>query len=520
MPALNAAGTSGVSKTNLGVLKQFVPAAPVADRTATVNGTAIPIGILPIVGPNYVNQGTWLGTTDYNLNDSNQLHFRLIHNKLDSLDTAANLPAFWTTLPQRYALVTASLFHTYSPKMTSETRLGYNRFTQFFVDPGLKFPGLDRFPNITDEGDLGINMGPDPNAPQSTVQNLYQIVHNVTWNSGKHTVKFGADIRDSISPQHFIQRERGDYLYGSLESYLHDVVPENLAERNFGTTQYYGNQIATYLYVQDDYHMTPHLTVNLGLRWERTSVPLTMGLQSLNSIASVPGVIQFNSPKTSNKNFAPRMGFAYSPGNKGTTSIRGGFGMAYDVIFDNVGSTAYPPQLSSTVDAENFPSVFKAPFLANGGLAPGKVASGANLNQADARSATSSYIPDQVLPYSIQWTLGVQQQLHNDYTVEVRYVGTRGVHLLVQNQMFRVAPVQSDHSLPTYLSQPTQATLDSLPLTLAQLQAANKNPVLGPLGFDSTVTWWPPIGNSFYHGLATQVTRRFSHGLQFIGAYT
>src|SRR5205814_10691277 len=163
-------------------------------------------------------------------------------------------------------------------------------------------------------------------------------------------------------------------------------------------------------------------------------------------------LITFAAPKTNNKNFAPRIGLAYSPGGKGTTSIRAGFGMAYDVIFDNVGSTAYPPQLSSTVDAENFPTVFKTPFLANGGLAPGKVASGANLNQADARGATSSYIPDQVLPYSIQWTLGVQQQMHHDYTVEVRYVGTRGVHLLVQNQMFRAAPVQPDRSLPTYLS--------------------------------------------------------------------
>ena len=520
MPALNATSTAGVSKTNLDVMKQYVPPAPSGDSFTTVNGVRIPIGILPIVGPNYVNQQTWVGSSDYNLNPTNQLRFRMIRNKLDSLDTAATLPAFWTTLPQRYLLTTAALYHTFSPRMSSETRLGYNRFTQFIVDPGFKFPGLDRFPNITAEEDLGINIGPDQNAPQSTVQNLYQIVQNFSWNVGKHSFKFGADIRDSISPQHFIQRERGDYLYVNLESYLHDVVPENLAERNFGTTDYYGNQWATYLYAQDDWRLTPHLTMNLGLRWERTTVPLGMKLQVLNAISSVPGVIDFREPKTASKNFAPRIGLAYSPGGKGKTSIRAGFGMAYDVIFDNVGSTAYPPQLSATVDAENFPNVFTAPFLAKGGLAPGKVASGANLNQADARSATSSYIPDQTLPYSIQWTLGVQQQWARDYTVEVRYVGTRGVHLLVQNQMFRVAPVQPDRSLPTYLARPSQATLDASTLTLGQLQSISRNPILGPLGFDSTITWWPPIGNSFYHGLAAQVTRRFSRGLQFVGAYT
>ena len=245
-----------------------------------------------------------------------------------------------------------------------------------------------------------------------------------------------------------------------------------------------------------------------------------MNLQKLNAISNVPGLLDFKAPKTNNKNFAPRIGLAYSPGNKGKTSIRAGFGMAYDVIFDNVGSTAYPPQLSATVDADNFPAVFRAPFLANGGLKPGSVAAGANLNRADARAATSSYIPDQVLPYSIQWTLGVQRQMHNDYTVEVRYVGTRGVHLLVQNRMFRFAKVTKDRSLPTYLSAPSQATLNALPLTLAQIQAINNNPVLGPLGFASNVVWWPPIGNSHYHGLASQITRRFSHGMQFVGAYT
>jgi len=518
MPALT--GTTGVSKTNLDVLKQYVPAAPSADSTTSVNGVAIPIGILPIVGPNYVNQQTFVGSSDLNINPTNQLRFRIVRNKLDSLDTAANLPAFWTTLPQRYLLTTAALYHTFSSNMSSETRLGYNRFTQFFVDPGIKFPGLDRFPNITPEEDLGVNIGPDPNAPQSAVQNTYQIVQNFSWIVGKHSFKFGGDIRDSISPQHFIQRERGDYLYLNLESYLHDVVPENLAERNFGTTDYYGNQWATYLYAQDDWHLAPHLTMNLGVRWERTTVPLGMKLQTLNAISNVPGLIDFRAPKTASKNFAPRIGFAYSPGGAGKTSIRAGFGMAYDVIFDNVGSTAYPPQLSATVDAENFPTVFTAPFLAKGGLAPGKVASGANLNLADARAATSSFIPDQTLPYSIQWTLGVQQQWARDYTVEVRYVGTRGVHLLVQNQMFRFAPVQADRTLPTYLSRPSQAALDASTLTLAQLQAISRNPVLGPLGFTSNITWWPPIGNSFYHGLATQVTKRMSRGLQFVGAYT
>src|SRR5262249_13060573 len=158
--------------------------------------------------------------------------------------------------------------------------------------------------------------------------------------------------------------------------------------------------------------------------------------------------------------------------------------------------------------------------LANGGMKPGSIATGANLSQADARAASSSFIPDQVLPYSIQWTLGVQQQVHNDYTVEVRYVGTRGVHLLVQNRLDRFAKATQDRTLPTYLQRPSQATLDALTLTLPQIQAVNNNPILGPLGFPGNIVQFAPMGNSFYHGLATQVTRRFSHGLSFVTAYT
>jgi hypothetical protein len=512
----------GLSRTNLGVLKQFATPAPVANATTTVNGVPIPVGILPIAGKNYTNQYAVVGSSDYNVSDRDQLRGRFVYNRLDQLDNLANLPAFWTTLPQRFDLFTLAHYHTFSANLLNEWRIGFNRFSQNYIDPGIVFPGLDRFANITSE-ELGLNIGPDPNAPQSAIQNTYQLVDNLTWNSGRHNVKFGFDGRRSISPQHFIQRERGDYVYSTLQRFLRDEVPDNLAERNLGTTQYYGNQWATYLYGQDDWHIRRNLTINVGLRWERTTVPTTMKLQTLNAISSVPGLIQFTEPKTNNKGFAPRIGLAYSPGTSGNTSIRAGFGMAYDVIFDNVGSTAYPPQLSATVDAENFPTLYRTPFLANGGIRPGSVATGTSLTQAQARAATSSYIPDQVLPYSVQWTLGVQHQFAQDYTLEVRYLGTRGVHLLVQNQMFRFPLTTPTQNLPTYFARPSQAALDALPLTLAQMQAnaaARRNPILGPQGFASTITWWPPIGNSEYHGLATQLTRRFARGLQLIVSHT
>jgi hypothetical protein len=514
---------TGLSKNNYSILKQYVPAAPTASDSTTVDGVKIPIGILPVPGASFTNQYTAIASVDYNPTSNDQFRGRFVYNKNSSLDTAANLPTFWTAVPQKFYLASLANYHTFSPTLTNELRLAYNRFSQFYTVPGgLSFPGLDVFPNITIDNDLGIQIGPDGNAPQYAVQNTYQLVENLSWNKGKHMLKFGFDGRNVISPQHFIQRERGDYNWPDLESYLHDLVPDDLAERNLGSTSYYGNQWATYLYGNDSWRVRRNVTVNLGIRWERTTVPLGMGLQSLNHISDVPGLITFGSPKTSNKNFAPRIGIAYSPGSSGKTSIRAGFGMAYDVIFDNVGSTAYPPQLSSTYDAGNFPNIFKAPFLANGGIAPGSLAGGGNLNQVDARQSTSSFLPDQVLPYSIQWNIGAQHVFHNDYTFEARYLGTRGVHLLVQDRLNMISKVTPDRYLPTYLTAPTQAQLDSLTWTLTKIQAfSNLEPRYAAAGFDgAAVVGFMPWGNSTYNGLALQMTRRFAKGFQLVGAYT
>jgi hypothetical protein len=540
-------GTPGFSTTNYNIFKKFVPAAPTAgDSTLFCPGSdcasakdpraiTIPTGVLPISGSYFNNYYTVVGSVDYNVSDKDQVRGRFIWNRSDSLDNNANLPAFWTTLPTRYYLASAAYYHTFGPNLTNELRLAYNRFSTFFTITNDKFPGLDAFPNIQLDNDLGLQVGPDPNGPQFEIQNTYQLVENLTWTKAKHTFKFGFDGRNVISPQHFIQRERGDYDYGVLEEFLHDSVPTDQAQRNLGSTSYYGNQWATYLYGTDTWRVTHNLTLNLGLRWERTTVPIGMTYQQLNHISDAPGLIAFNAPATYNKAFAPRIGIAYSPGTSGRTSIRAGFGMGYDVIFDNVGSTAYPPQLSSTYDANNYPNLFKdGTFLANGGIRPGSLSGGGNLNQTDARAATSSYLPNQLPPTSLQYNLGVQHVFHNDYTLEVRYLGSRGYHLITQNRINIDAKVFPGQSLPTYLSNPGQATLDSLKWsysssTTAKAAAAgvtniNTLPRIDPryaaLGFTTSVVGFVPFGSSMYNGLATQLTKRFSRGLQGQAAYT
>ena len=84
--------------------------------------------------------------------------------------------------------------------MSNEFRLGFNRFAQIFTVPDIQFPGLAMFPNLTFDDLNSVRCGPDPNAPQGTVQNTYQAVDNLSWVKGKHNLKFGAEFRDVIQP--------------------------------------------------------------------------------------------------------------------------------------------------------------------------------------------------------------------------------------------------------------------------------------------------------------------------------
>ena len=99
-------------------------------------------------------------------------------------------------------------------------------------------------------------------------------------------------------------------------------MPDQLAERGVGPPVYYGDQSAFYWYANDNFRMRKTLSLNLGLRHEYTTIPFTERLQRLNTISNVPGLIDFSEPRAPKNNFAPRIGFAWSPGKSGDTSIR------------------------------------------------------------------------------------------------------------------------------------------------------------------------------------------------------
>src|SRR6185312_7595556 len=401
------AGIAGLSQTNLGVLKQYVTqaAAPVSNAALfpVVGGQSIEVGQLSIVAPNYQNNTNAVASADYNPSSKDQVRARYIFNRIVTLDHQANLPVFFQIAPSNYHLATISEYHNLTPALTNELRLGFNRSDSVTPTGNFKFPGLDQFPNLVINNLGGLQIGPNPVSPQASLQNTYQLTDNLTLTKGAHTLSFGFDGRRAIAPTNFVQYARGNYQYSSLDRFLHDIAPDFFGQRTLGNSTYYGDNWAFYGYGNDTWRVRPNLTLNLGLRYEYTTEAFSNSLEALNAPQSVPGVLVFKAPDTQKKNFAPRVGLAWSPGKSGMTSIRFGFGMAYDVMFDNIGINSLPPQFVTTVDisSTNAPN-----FLGSGGVVPGTP--GASRTVTQLRNATSAFIPDQKLPYSIQWNAGIQ----------------------------------------------------------------------------------------------------------------
>lgn len=544
----------GLNANNLAVYEQYMPASPTQISAAAdqycgnpanaqgneeltvysgtqvnsagefASGTpyAIPLGNYQVSAPNYTNFDALTTSGDITLSSKDSLRLRYLYNTEGTEDIAAYLPAFFTTIPYKYHLIAISEYHTFSPHLTNEARIGFNRYYNTTPSGNFTFPTTNQFPNLTFYDQGGINVGPDGNAPQSTIQNLYQFTDNITWVKGAHTFVFGFDGRKYISPQSFTQRVRGDYYWNNLTEYLHDLAPTNFGERSTGDFFYYGDQVALYGYANDVWRVTPTVTLNYGLRYEFTSVPVGERTQALNSAASVPGLINFSKPQPQYKNFAPRLGIAWSPDGK--TSVRAGFGMGYDVIYDNLGILSFPPQFSSTTDVGNpgQPQPGDPNFLANGGLPAGNGTLATFSSVAAQRAATSAYVPNQELPYAETYSLDIQRLFGKNYTADIRYLGTRGIHLTTQVQINKESPVDATHFLPTYTAAPSQAALDSLTNTVASIKAARPAviPAYSAAGFTSNITSFGPYAESNYNGLSASLVRRFQSGLQVDLAYT
>ncbi|MBI3649955.1 MAG: TonB-dependent receptor [Acidobacteria bacterium] len=544
----------GVSPFTLNLLKDHVAPAPVATGSVNVLGATIPVGQLLILVPDFFNLHQWHTNIDYNLSQNDRLYGRFFYDRLRSPLLGGPGAEFNGTTGTDNRLFSLTENHNFTANLINEFRFGYRRQVTSFNVPLTfnDFPG--QFPNISID-ELGLFVGPNGNAPQSGIANVYQGSDTVSWTFGKHQLKFGSDFRDVIAPSDGLPRGRGEYAYASLERYLQDLKPDgsNGGLRGIGSGFFAGNQWATYNFIQDDFKFRPNLTFNLGLRYEYTSNARDAKMQNLNRIADVeandpvlqsirqrtgldlfPAGLHFRTPKTDKNNFAPRVGFAWAPefkegwlhrifGNNGQSSVRGGFAIAHDVLFQNLVLLALPPQLQSEIDVTSGSGGIygtDVSFLQNGGIPAGGAVDPALFNDtATARALTGSYIFDTITPYTMSWSLSYQREFWKDWSVELRYLGTRGVHLYVQSRLNGGVPPR--FNLPTYFNNseiPDRATLNGLPSRQDFLNARGR--LLGDLGFAGNLTTHLPQGNSTYHGGSLNVKRRLSNGLSVDAAYT
>lgn len=530
----------GVSPYVVRLLRDNLVLAPQATSEATaafgsvLGATAIPFGSVILSSPSYRSEHLAQVNIDYVPNAFNQFRYRFNSDRRRAEDPTLGRGSGNTKFNALYAydadLFSATWVHTLSASMVNDLRLSYRRVKE---DYPLKEAAAGDFPFIGVDS-IGLSLGPDINFPQgSPVNHSYQLAEAFSYFRGNHSFKFGAEARHLIYSVNFVQAARGYYYYNDLGELLQDKVPSLLNQRGVVANPFAGNHYEYAAFAQDDWKVRPNLTFNLGLRYEYSTLPRDLATQALNSLASVPGVIEFGVPRTDRNNFAPRVGLAYAPefenslgrflfGSRGESALRVNFSLAYLPQFQNLTLTSLPPQFSQKRDIATSAAAFgfsaARPFLENGGVPAQLVPV---TTPAQARAATSAYIPDQTSPYAMSWSVSYQRALPQAMTVELRYLGTRGRKLPVQLRLNAGTVDESNLVIPTFFETPTAQQLAGLP-TLGQIKSrpGMNTRRLAAYGFSQDVTSYQFAGNSQYDGASVSLTRNYTRGLGFTAAYT
>jgi hypothetical protein len=554
--ALEAPTSAGLTNLNTlassdairNILAQF-PVASSTTRTINVRnprtGATLPVGIGEVasLAPNIYDEHDYLANGDLNFT-RHRLRFRYIHNRTTEPNLSdPPLPQFSGDIAVKVHKFSVGDVWSLSPTLVNDLRAGYTRYQNSFTVPDQ----FRSFPNVFVNELTNFQVGPDGNSPQSSTQNVYQLIEQMSLTSGAHTVKFGGEFRRWIAPGGFLPRDRGEWQYSDLSNLVSDTVPIDFAKRGAGSGRTDGNQSATFWFVQDDWKVTPRFTLNLGLRYEWFGVPYLATLQQLNRIADCPECrstylpegFAFRVPESDTNNFAPRIGFAWDPTGNAKWSLRGGAGVSYDVIAQNFPSLQLPPQLQSEQDPDitcglpsrpSWCSGYNAATYAGGGqTGPGFLAGGGLLSvnippadRADARAATQGYIFDQTMPRIYTWTASIQRELWRSTSIELRYLGTKGTRMFAQTQLnASTAFDKGARPLPTYFSNAeVPATFAAGAPTLAAFSAIAAVRPFAAQGFLGPITGFTTNTRSIYHAGSVDLNQRAFRGLTLRANYT
>ena len=469
-----------------------------------------------------------------------------------SLWSGDNVPTVGTTFgnPSYHGVIHAT--YSISPTLLNETAFNYNGNRINIVPDGIyaRPSGLDipelftgnnvnRIPGVSLSGSTGATYDVS-SWPWHNKADDYQVRDDLTWVKGAHELKMGASwalykkVQDLFGDTQgsfnfngsYTGNDFADFLLGYAHSYT------ELAVQDAG----HWNNVSPAAYFQDNWKMSPKLTLNLGLRWDGvphtyeandrmsnfypflynaanaaivnadgTINPASPGLGSSPNpiLAGIPfylngiGIAGQNGiPKGLVKNhwlsFGPRIGFAYDPTGEGKTVIRGGFGIMYERIQGNDMYNAGPNEpFSSSVTLNNVSLSNPHTSLLTGGTVTAPITAG---------SITGLAYSDYDNPSSFQYSIGVQRQLFKNSILNVAYVGNQNRH---QNDY-------RDINLPNP---------SVLPCLIASSKTCPYNQVVPYLGFNSIVLS-ENAENSHYNGLQASFNTRWNDRITFQAAYT
>ncbi|HEY3740071.1 MAG TPA: TonB-dependent receptor [Bryobacteraceae bacterium] len=340
---------------------------------------------------------------------------------------------------------------------------------------------------------------------------------------GKHQLRFGADMirahTGGDSKEFGGPIYLGQFVYNTCtqpltvcegSAYLNNIANVKSYTQSYGNANYTVDDTLWALFIQDDYHVLPNLTVNLGLRYERQTFT------------------------DSTKDFAPRVGFAYNIHGDGKTVIRGGFGIYYSQIVDNSAAnwalsgptgvfnyTATPGQVGfpttvASAPLPAFPSNAVAPVRTLY-VRPGQASS------LDAYFPTSTLVGYQsglYSPYSEQWTFGVERQLARKWVLRADYVGT---HTIKINRPLDVdAPAPFIRTAPNQI-RTAQAANCTRPYWIWWYQqhgtTCNPSAPTNPQPPYAVIQSDVNDGYVYYHALDVNLSRRFGERFSMLASY-
>ena len=418
---------------------------------------------------------------DLRVTDKDSINLRYIDQKSASANALVG-PAggFNGDLPAGSRHYGAGWTRTFSNTVVNEFRASYQKIGVEFgggCDPSTPgcIPGPAQIDvalaNIAFPVALGITktnamptIGPATNLPQGRVGKVYQYANNLNWTLGGHSLILGAEHKflDTIVP--FLPNFNGSFQFNTLQR-IQNNAP-NAVSITLGDPLLPFEEKDWYFFVQDDFKVRPNLTLNLGMRYEYTGQPINVLHDVSVARESNPSTAFFNPSlpvsarsvpevPVDKNNFAPRLGFAYSPKfwkglfGEDATVFRGGFSIAYDPAFYNIllnVQNGAPFSVALAVPVGSLPATGSSAPLPNNPF--GNV----------VRNAASAILPRGVLnpiylaqttvasdfhaPFSRQYSFGMQRQMGRNHVAEVRYVGTQGRDLFQNiNGNFFIGPL-------------------------------------------------------------------------------